>query len=517
MNPTSKHMGGDSGCGSSPRMEGITPAERYLKLLCDRTFLSLWSYPGLFRDQGVREQGIGKEICDLLVVFENHVVIFSDKDCDFPSTGGIKTDWGRWFRRAVFKSAKQAWGAERWMKSHPDRIFLDRECSQPFPIRLPHPEEASYHIVVVAHGCEERGRLEIGGNGSLIVNSTRTGRDHFTLDAEEGAPFEIGDLDPGKTFVHVLTDTSLDIVLKTVDTISDFTSYLTKKREFLRSGKSIFACSEQDLLAFYLKYLNDEGVHDFVVRSDASRVLIECDQWDDFQSRPERMAQLEANGISYVWDALIERFNSHILTDTQYFTTQAGIQHSEKIMRYLARECRTRRRSLAKSYCNTVERGRDGDRFTRYIVPGDPGAPHYALMSLKMPRWLSYEEYRSSRLELLRACCVCLKHKFPDAKDIVGIATEPLSEEENRSEDALYYDAREWSLEDEESAKQFSENFDILQGQPDLHHVREEEYPRVALATHSPAKMGLKLPKNPRNKPCPCGSGKKYKRCHGNL
>ncbi|MGH9919249.1 MAG: SEC-C metal-binding domain-containing protein [Nitrososphaerales archaeon] len=25
----------------------------------------------------------------------------------------------------------------------------------------------------------------------------------------------------------------------------------------------------------------------------------------------------------------------------------------------------------------------------------------------------------------------------------------------------------------------------------------------------------LTLPKNPRNKPCPCGSGRKYKFCHG--
>ncbi len=51
---------------SSPliRTEGITPAERYLKQLCDHTFLSLWSYPGVYRDQGVSTQGIGKEICD---------------------------------------------------------------------------------------------------------------------------------------------------------------------------------------------------------------------------------------------------------------------------------------------------------------------------------------------------------------------------------------------------------------------------------------------------------------------
>ena len=29
------------------RTDGVTPSEQYLKSLCDRSFLSLWSYPGL--------------------------------------------------------------------------------------------------------------------------------------------------------------------------------------------------------------------------------------------------------------------------------------------------------------------------------------------------------------------------------------------------------------------------------------------------------------------------------------
>jgi hypothetical protein len=33
------------------RNEGITAEERYLQRLCDHSFLSLWSYAGLFRDR----------------------------------------------------------------------------------------------------------------------------------------------------------------------------------------------------------------------------------------------------------------------------------------------------------------------------------------------------------------------------------------------------------------------------------------------------------------------------------
>jgi hypothetical protein len=80
--------------GTIKKGEGVTAAERYPKRLCDRSFLSLWSYPGLFRDQK-GPGGQGKELCDLLVVFEDDIILFSDKDCKFPCTGDTDVDWRR--------------------------------------------------------------------------------------------------------------------------------------------------------------------------------------------------------------------------------------------------------------------------------------------------------------------------------------------------------------------------------------------------------------------------------------
>src|SRR5260221_11748545 len=92
--------------------EGVTKAERYLAKLCKRSFLSLWSYPGVFRDQGrVDGKGDGKEVCDLLGVFDNHIIIFSDKDCQFQDGVGLKVSWARWFTRAGLASANQVWVA----------------------------------------------------------------------------------------------------------------------------------------------------------------------------------------------------------------------------------------------------------------------------------------------------------------------------------------------------------------------------------------------------------------------
>ena len=85
------------------RREGETASERYLAHLCDRTFLSLWSYPGLFRDHGNSKGGDGKEVCDLIVFFGDHLILFSDKSCTFPDSGNLQTSWRRWFKKAVLK------------------------------------------------------------------------------------------------------------------------------------------------------------------------------------------------------------------------------------------------------------------------------------------------------------------------------------------------------------------------------------------------------------------------------
>jgi len=77
--------------------DGVTKTEKYLATLCKRTFLSMWSYPSVFRDQGrPGGKGDGKEICGLLVVFENHIIIFSDKDCQF-GKGNLTIERCRWF------------------------------------------------------------------------------------------------------------------------------------------------------------------------------------------------------------------------------------------------------------------------------------------------------------------------------------------------------------------------------------------------------------------------------------
>lgn len=320
------------------RADGTTPAERYLRRLCDRSFLSLWSYPGVFRNQGqAGGKGDGKEVCDLLVVFENHIIIFSDKDCAVPDSPNVELDWKRWYKKAIWKSALQVWGAERWIRSFPDRLFLNRQCTTRIPIRVKITPSTRVHRIVVAHDGARRCKEVLGGSGSLMINNSVVGDAHYTT------PFTIGIVSHEEGFVHVFDDTTLNIVMAAVDTISDFAAYLEKKERFLDSSLRVAAAGEEELLAQYLKRLNGNGEHDFVVPEGYDTVNYVEGIWNDFARNPQRLAQLDADRVSYAWDALIEKFTFHLLSRTQYFPTTDSIADQEEAFRFLAREPRTRR------------------------------------------------------------------------------------------------------------------------------------------------------------------------------
>jgi len=482
--------------------EGVTDSERYLAKLCKRSFLSMWSYPGVFRDQGQHGgKGDGKEVCDLLVVFENHIIIFSDKNCRFGNGDNLEVEWARWFKRTVQNSAKQVWGAERWIRQFPNRLFLDRQCTIPFPINLPDPTKATFHRIVVAHDASRACKEKLGGSGSMMLDNSVIGEVHLSH-----MPFTIGRIDINKGYVHVFDDTTLNIVMSTLDTITDFTAYLTKKELFLTGNRMVRAAGEEELLAVYLRKMNKSGEHDFVIDGDYDVLFFPEGFWEAFVRSPQRQAQIESNRISYSWDALIEKFAFHAMTGTQYFTTGTPLREQEVMFRFLARETRTRRRGLAISLHEVLERSINSLREARVMQSTEPGSPYYVFLFLKRKEGLTDEQYRNVRMNLLMNYCRVTKLKFPKATNIIGIASEA-GLPPQRSEDFIYLDASRWSLEDETKAKEIQIEFNLLQKVTPM-AGREYEYP----VDHK-GKPRKTTPS--RNAPCPCGSGERFKRCHG--
>jgi hypothetical protein len=230
--------------------------------------------------------------------------------------------------------------------------------------------------------------------------------------------------------------------------------------------------------------------------------------WVEFQASPERAAQLSADKISYLWDELIEKFNKNILGGTWCDTETYGIADRERVMRFFARESRFRRRMLAEALQGLVAKTKGSQRAHRVFLPSSPGDPYYCLLVVPHLFGRPREEYRVVRGNLLEALCMVTKVVFPEALDIVGFATEPGVTTVPRSEDSLYLNARAWNNEMEAHAREMQQKHGLLTNFT-THRGKATEFP--ISPRESPDAPG----QNPRNKPCPCGSGKKYKRCHG--
>jgi hypothetical protein len=498
------------------RSFGSTNAEAYLSRLCNETFLSLWSFPNIYRDQGRKNsKGDGKELCDLLVVFENHVIIFSDKYCIFPNSGNIQLDWSRWYKRAVRNAADQIYGAERWIYENPDTLYIDSNCTRPFPLAIPVKKYAVVHRIVVAHGASESCINQLGGTGSLMINPNIIEDMHIAAKDRECVPFAIGQINANKGYVHVFDDTSLEIVMSTLDTISDFTKYITKKEEFILSGKLISASGEDDLLAWYLKNIDERGEHTFIAKKfeQVDHISIFEGLWESFCRNPSRLAQIKANEISYSWDLLIEKFIFHITSGTSYLLSHPNLQKQEEVFRYLAKENRTRRRFLAEAFNELIAKTPSNCRTTRAILPSVPGDPHYLLFLLPYQKDCSYDEYRKKRMDLLTDYMKILKLRFPNAIDIIGLATETgLSED--RSEDFMYLNVKDWTEKDNKEALDIENDLvtNGLLGKRKMFRKTIEEYPN-----NNPTKVKVGMKGSERNKPCPCKSGKKFKYCCGRI
>lgn len=189
----------------------MNKSEKYVARLCEKTFLSLWSYPS------PRGKDTRKELCDILVVCDPDVIIFSIKEVEVKDSGNISREWARWIKRSIDESVKQIYGAEGWINKSSHVITKDGKIMLPFPDGLCR----KIHRVAVALGRGDKWPLYLG--------------------------------DFGKGFVHTFDEISLDIVMNELDTITDFVKYLSDVETFLTKGVEItLNGGEEDLLALYL-------------------------------------------------------------------------------------------------------------------------------------------------------------------------------------------------------------------------------------------------------------------------
>ena len=195
----------------------MTPSEKFVTALCGRAFLRLWTHPNPVGKKG-------KELCDCLMVCGPHVIVVSVKEIQYRDTGD-RTGWERWHKAAIDESAKQIWGAERWLTSVDQFKRSDGRI-----VTLPPKAERTIHRIAVS----------LGAHGHT--------------------PLRWGDF--GHGFVHVYDEYSVGAVFWELDTITDFINYLSAAESLFAQGvKPIFAgAGPEDLLALYVRHGADFGL-----------------------------------------------------------------------------------------------------------------------------------------------------------------------------------------------------------------------------------------------------------------
>jgi hypothetical protein len=398
-----------------------TQTELVLSKICRDSFLSLWSHPHVYR----ATKPVPHELCDLLVIFDDDVIVFSDKSVAFAGGEDFEKSWGRWYRKAIRESVRQLHGALRELKERPDRIFADQACTVRLRAPLPNPSRARYHLVAVAWGATKAcfDFFDQSSSGSLIVQSDLVGDEHLAN------PFRVGRVNRDKQFVHVFDEDSLLFLMAERDTTPDFIEYLTKRESLLTNPDcAISATGEEELLAAYLTNIDDTGKHVFLsseMASKAGGVTFGEGSWIKYLSHPDRARKKEVDAVSYRWDFLITHLIENLrLKEASPPSSSSSALDLERVLRVMAAEGRFGRRLLAKSLSEAFELSTDlppRKVLARVGYIDQHSDTAYVFLVAGYDTSRPYEESETGRNGLLMAYCNVLCVERPQAKRVVGL------------------------------------------------------------------------------------------------
>ncbi len=332
--------------------EGLTPTEQLLKYFGERSFLRFWSHANPHRTPK-------EELCDLLVVCGDYVIVFSDKSVDFKVHRGKQVAWRQWYREAIEESVRQVNGAVRHLFDLGTPIFKDKSCTVPLGLPLPSPERARIYRVAVG-SLTKKADDPVLRTPFLAINGALAGDQHVT----DGAiPFSLGDVSPNTEFVHVIDFAGLWAVLSELDTITDFARYLDARKGFIRGGGRNSAATEWCLLTRYLLSFTKDGDSLPLDGANPGFTRLGDGERQAESTNAALRARKEANRDSYLWDFLVERQAENIERQSFDFSTYSSVQDVERAVRYMALEPRLHRRVLGRGWmkaCLNAEPGQTG-------------------------------------------------------------------------------------------------------------------------------------------------------------
>lgn len=334
----------------------MTPSERYVANLCQKSFLPFWNFPNPVGKKN-------KELCDVLVVCGNYILIISVKDIRMSNHSDENIRYERWVKKAIEDSAKQIYGAERFLKTT-DEVYAKNRTNK---ISLPPKGERIIFRIAIAFGSDNT------------------------------FPLPYGDFSQG--FVHVFDEESTSILLSELDTITDFTKYLTDKVQFLK-GKYFSMPKESDFLAFYIQTSLD-------VDEKVDSIVSDGGLWDSYIESEEYSEWQNLLPQSYIWDYMITQLHNYHITIE---TTDEHRNELEEAIRVINQESRINRIELGGILDNAIQRKSSA----RMLRPLKDANHCYVFMPLTSKNW----EGKEKELELR---CIVARMENPSVEKVIGI------------------------------------------------------------------------------------------------
>ncbi|MBU4633461.1 YecA family protein [Pseudomonas chlororaphis] len=473
---------------------GVNESERILEKIARETFLSLWSYPSLYR--GV---GGGKELIDLTIYFNNTLILFSDKgEVKFQSDRDIQIAWGRWYRSAIKESAKQLYAAETFIQRYPNRVFLNKSCDEHFHFDVS-SKDLKIYLIAVTRGISKDAKRHFD---SIAPGSSGTLSYYYP--APESlilqTPFMVNDLDPTKTFIHVLDDKGVELLLEELATPTDFINYLNFKECAIREHNLVSIGGEEDLLAYYLQESGEKG-HDYIpylIPDGKGKLKIPDSAWKHFSNSVPYALHYAKRKSAKGWNEILQRFSDSIISGSVGEGADLPILMHAKAVESLASENLTSRamlsRFLFEKYNSVPKNVRSS-----VVVPSIM-RPERVFVFVFFPwgnSYKDYSEYLSERSSCMKLYAHVARYKFPKAEEIVVFGAVSQGGVID-SESIIILDGKQPVTGAERLLAQ-----KIMKEHKILDSVTEKRY-----SLGNQWKVG-------RNEECPCESGKKFKKCCG--
>jgi hypothetical protein len=273
-------------------------------------------------------------------------------------------------------------------------------------------------------------------------------------------------------------------------------------------------CGEEDLLASYFLNFDESKNRHFIgtPREDIDFLMIGEGEWQNFKEFEIYKNKKLADQVSYLWDEIIQKTCQNALDGT--LLGDANLLKGKSAIHEMAKEPRFFRRALSdqmiQSIRNFPESSEPSFRNLNFMPSFYP-EKGYVFLQLKNTQITDYEaEHRPKRQKMLEIACGAAKNRFEHLEKVIGIAIDAPKYSKRNSEDFILMDCDNWSDDTMEYYERANDVYGFFKSSnltSQKKHVKEFPTIEKSRTDH------LRHRKIGRNSPCPCGSGRKYKKC----